>query len=232
MADDRTYNVICGDGCLFEGMTKEQILTAIEQAVSSGTIQNVDTGFVTKIKEQNGQTALTFWVGTSAAYNAITEKENNCFYLLTDDTEEEDINAAIAELKTAIEAMTNKRGKSLFSADTIDNAIPHGEVSGDYKIKGLGDFLIVSVTTWDGVTGLCNVARDVYDGSNVFIVSGCLVGNQLVGDNYYYNSVNVRIVVKQSTGAVINNYSIGHSITQAYVDQLYTNQIKAVTGVM
>ena len=34
-------------------MTKEQILAAITQAVESHTVSDVDTGFVTTLKEQN-----------------------------------------------------------------------------------------------------------------------------------------------------------------------------------
>ena len=85
MAEERTYYVIGADNCRFEGMTKEQILAAITQAVETGTIQNVDTGFVTKIKEQNSGSAVTLWVGTQAQYNALGTKEPNCLYIVTDD---------------------------------------------------------------------------------------------------------------------------------------------------
>ena len=85
MADEITYYVFRADNCRFEGMTKEQILAAITQAVETGTIQNVDTGFVTKIKEQNSGSAVTLWVGTQAQYNALGTKEPNCLYIVTDD---------------------------------------------------------------------------------------------------------------------------------------------------
>jgi hypothetical protein len=84
-------------------MTKEQIITAIEQAVSSGEIKDVDTGFVTTLKEQNKNTGLKFWVGTSAEYNAIAEKEQNCFYILTDDTTGADIKKMLEEHEASIE---------------------------------------------------------------------------------------------------------------------------------
>lgn len=97
MADERKYFVLCANNCKFESMTKEQILAAIEQAVSTGTITNVDTGFVTKLKEQNAGAALSFWVGTQAQYNALETKAENCFYIITDDTAIDDIHAAIEE---------------------------------------------------------------------------------------------------------------------------------------
>lgn len=84
---DRKWFVRCLTGCLAEGMTKEQILTAITQAVENGKIHDIDTGFITKIVEQNKQMPLSFWVGTSAEYNAIENKNEDCFYIITDKAE-------------------------------------------------------------------------------------------------------------------------------------------------
>lgn len=92
-------------------MTKEQILTAIQQAVTTGEIKDVDTGFITTIKEQNRGNALTFWVGTTAEYNAIEEKAEDCFYILTDDTKDADTAAAISELREEIENVVNLANK-------------------------------------------------------------------------------------------------------------------------
>lgn len=89
--DDRNYYVLCDDNCKFEGMTKEQILTAIMQAVETGEIHDIDSGFVRTIKEINHQKGLRFWVGTTAEFNALPEKENNVLYIKTDDTSEQDI---------------------------------------------------------------------------------------------------------------------------------------------
>ena len=103
--DDRRYYVICADGCKFESMTKEQIYAAIEQAVSTGAIKDIDTGFVTKLKECNRNAALSFWVGTQAEYNALTETAQNCFYIITDDTSGEDFDTAFAEMKESVETL-------------------------------------------------------------------------------------------------------------------------------
>lgn len=92
MADnERNYYVLSENNCKFESFTKEQILSAIQQAVDSGEIKNVDTGFVTKIKEQNKNAGLMFWVGTQAEYNALESKKNNCLYIITDDRRNESI---------------------------------------------------------------------------------------------------------------------------------------------
>lgn len=44
------------------------------------------SGFVESLKELNEGKRFTFWVGTQEEYNQITEKEINCFYLITDDS--------------------------------------------------------------------------------------------------------------------------------------------------
>lgn len=105
MANERKYFVLCADNCKFESMTKEQILTAILQAISTGEIKDVDTGFVTTVKEQNSGAGLSFWVGTQAQYNAIETKIANCFYIITDDTTAEELNKKIVETDKRLEAL-------------------------------------------------------------------------------------------------------------------------------
>lgn len=86
-----TYYVLNEGDNKFESMTKEQILAAIEQAVSTGQIKDVDTGFVTTIKEVNHQQGLKFWYGTMAEFNALGSKQPNTFYIFSDDTTLQDI---------------------------------------------------------------------------------------------------------------------------------------------
>lgn len=104
MADERNYYVLCDANCKYPAMTKEQILTAIEQAISKGEIKDVDAGFVTTLKETNGNCGLKFWVGKQAEYNAQKDTiPPNTLAIITDDTTAEDINAAIKELKADIQ---------------------------------------------------------------------------------------------------------------------------------
>lgn len=99
------FYVICDDDSKHEGMTKEQILAAIAQAIETGNVENCDTGFITKIKEQNGGGYVTFWVGTQAQYNALAETATNCLYIITDDTSTADTKAAFeAAVKAAADA--------------------------------------------------------------------------------------------------------------------------------
>lgn len=96
MSDSKKYYCFCSSNCKYETMTKEQILAAIAQAVETGSVGDVDTGFVTKIKETNSGDYVTFWVGTQAQYNAIATKAKNCMYIITDDTQGADIAKALA----------------------------------------------------------------------------------------------------------------------------------------
>lgn len=90
--------VICNNNCKYEGMTKEQILTAIAQAVSEGKISNIDTGFITTIKTINGA-PLKFFVGTQAEYEALTtDQKHNLFAIITNDTTKADINEILETL--------------------------------------------------------------------------------------------------------------------------------------
>lgn len=102
---ERTFYVLAGDNCKFESMSKEQILAAITQAVSTGEIKDVDTGFVTKIKELNKNKQLSFWVGTTAEYNAIETKLENCFYITTDDDTLAGLQQEIESLQSSINSI-------------------------------------------------------------------------------------------------------------------------------
>ena len=105
MPDERRYYVHSDDNCRFESMTKEQILAAITQAVEGHSISDVDTGFVQVLKEQNHGTGLKFWVGSSAEYNALQSIEQDVFYILTDDTELDDMEADIQSFRDALDAI-------------------------------------------------------------------------------------------------------------------------------
>ena len=66
------FYVVCDDDCRYEGMTKEQILTAIEQALEMGYVSDPDGAVFSKIKEIRANIATRLWVGTEAQYNAIS----------------------------------------------------------------------------------------------------------------------------------------------------------------
>lgn len=129
-----TVNVRGNSDSLYEAMTKEQILAAIVEAVEGGIISDVNTGFVTTIKEQNNGVGLMFWVGTTAQYNALAEHENNVLYIKTDDTSAQAINSAIAALQ---ETATSQGGSistiltTLASVKSVTDAIEFVEDAED-----------------------------------------------------------------------------------------------------
>lgn len=93
-----TVYVICDQNCKFESMTKEQILTAIMQAVNEGTISDVDAGFITTVKTINGL-PLKFFVGEQSAYDALTDEEKqNLFAIISNDTTKENLLAEIQRI--------------------------------------------------------------------------------------------------------------------------------------
>lgn len=105
MADSTKFYVVKGDKTLVEGMTKEQTLAAITQAVEEHEIHDVDTGFVTTLKETNRNRPLKFWVGKQAEYNAIQTPDEDTFYIISDSTYKEDIDESIADLQTAVRTL-------------------------------------------------------------------------------------------------------------------------------
>ena len=91
----------------FLTMTREQILTAITQAVNEGTIGDIDAGFITKLQEMNEQTVVQFWFGTTAEFQALTEKRENMLYILTDDTTLDDVSRHIQNAYDAVVSVEN-----------------------------------------------------------------------------------------------------------------------------
>ncbi len=105
MANTPTVYVICDKNCKFEGMTKEQIYTAIAQAVNEGTISDIDTGFIQTVKTING-TPLKFFVGTQHEYDILSAADKeNLFAIITNDATRESILAAVESLQETVESL-------------------------------------------------------------------------------------------------------------------------------
>lgn len=175
---DKKYYVMCGSNCRYESMTKEQIMTAIEQAISTGEIGDVDTGFVTKIKEQNNGAGLSFWVGTQAEYNALDPKLNNCFYIITDDTTADDINAAIEALQARLATIENKVNNKM-NVVLWQGRVDVGDIMDNVRHEciGIQNYNLFALELSDKTNKLTEARvlgyRDGED--NYFTVSGSLV---------------------------------------------------------
>lgn len=129
----RKYYCFCEDDCKFETLTKEQIYSVLEQAISKGQIVDVDSGFITTIKELNHNIGLRFWVGTTAEYNALAEKEDNVLYIKTDDTSVNDL----VELFNEVSAKVDELKKSeLVNLSNYGVQIPEGADLDKYTATG------------------------------------------------------------------------------------------------
>lgn len=142
MAEDNTLKVYAlDDGAnKHETMTKEQVLAAIIQAVEDGTITNIDTGFITKIKEMNKQTNLKVWVGTNAEFTALETKAEDTLYLFTDDPTIDDMEQAVTEVEEAQNDLMSGLNDGSVKPNTAQNAdratkAGYNEVNGHLKAE-------------------------------------------------------------------------------------------------
>lgn len=146
---DTTYFVRGDSKSNFEGMTKEQILAAIAQAVESGTISDIDTGFITKIKEINQGLQLRFWLGTSAEYNALVEAElteSNVLYIKTDDTSAANVSNALASLAAQLEHLETTVGQLDTFTDAIYNTLER--VNNDVALLKTFNYIPINGAAW------------------------------------------------------------------------------------
>ena len=85
-----------------QGLTREQIYALICAVIDGGTVGDVDTGFVTTLKEINNGLGFRIWLGTQAEYEDLQANdllEAGVLYLRSDDTSAEEIRAAVAALQ-------------------------------------------------------------------------------------------------------------------------------------
>lgn len=101
MSNSNNYYVLDANNCLHPGLTQEQVLAAIAQATGS-TTTDVNNAFISAIVEQNKNGKLRFWRGTSAEYNALTDRDSNTYYIITDDSFRADVNNSITTLDSSI----------------------------------------------------------------------------------------------------------------------------------
>ena len=124
-----------------EGMTKEQIYNAIAEATGH-TPQDVDSGFITTIVEQNKNKPLHFWFGTKAEYEAITTKAHNTFYIFSDDTDIDDLQAAVEELQQAVEqigAIEIDIQNIEADVDALDTRVTNAEARVDEAVEDVNE---------------------------------------------------------------------------------------------
>lgn len=125
------YYVYDDNNNKYEGLTKEQILALIQTAQSGGRlIPDTQTAVFGAIKETNKNTALTFWVGTQAEYNALANHQNGCFYIITDDDSVagmqelvNDLDATVTALNSAVTVNTNAIANNADEINSINRSL-------------------------------------------------------------------------------------------------------------
>ena len=202
-----TVYVICDQNCKFEGMTKEQILTAIVQAVENGTIGDIDTGFITTIKTING-TPLKFFVGEQAAYDALTDEEkNNLFAIITNDTTKAGIIATIEELQTNYKELRD------------------GLVDGSFVVAKATSATSATKATNDGsgnnIASTYAKKTDIEDGS--IVAAKATTATELEIDETYFSSVD-------TSGKNTSVFKAGRSylITAGMLDEDTSNVVETM----
>ncbi len=84
-------------------MTREEIIAAIQTAAAGGSLEGFDNcAVVSQIKELNKNAAFSVWVGTQAEYNAISNKQSNVLYLISDDPMNRDLPNMVENLRIMI----------------------------------------------------------------------------------------------------------------------------------
>lgn len=152
-----TY-VIGDDNCRYPSMTREQILTAIQQAVEQGEITDVDTGFVTRIKNVNGG-YIRFWVGSNAEYNKQVETlPPNTFCLITDDTLAEDLLTKMQDIENSIDSVENlvvevSSKKDIPYFTTNENQYNYFVINTEKTVTELKNQLIFCIPTYTNTRG-------------------------------------------------------------------------------
>ena len=76
-------------------LSEEQIITLVTNIVDSGSVGDIDTGFVTTVKEQNHNAGLKFWVGTKEEYDALPEHLSYTDYIINDYSPMDDVEEAL-----------------------------------------------------------------------------------------------------------------------------------------
>ena len=209
MEDVRVYCLDEGKNS-YETMTKEQILAAIEQAISTGTFGDFDSGFVTKIVDQNSGVAVSVWIGT---------KEDNTLYIYAT-TFEDDVSKILSDVQTALANITNgttavAKATNAEKAKKIDWEILYsntlgidiGEITLNKAIAD-GDLIRVCFGGEYRYFQVTNLASQIPAGRNAFQLSiTAVTPNSTNGVNISMNTASFTCTVNSTTANVTNAYA-------------------------
>lgn len=133
-----------------EGMTREEVITAIEQIVRTGEVEDLDTGFVTTLKEIHNGIGFRIWLGTTAEYNALDHIESNVMYIKTDDNSAAQVAIAVA-LASSVNVKTYEATKALSEIFAENNGFTVYKVG---SISGTSIYPVTVTSETDAATVL------------------------------------------------------------------------------
>ena len=238
MADERNYYVLCADNCKFPAMTKEQTLAAIAQAIETGEIKDVDAGFVTKLKEQNGGAPLMFWVGTQAQYNEIAEKVNNCFYIITDDTTYDDVVARVEEAVNIANSAAEVAGEAFHITSVEDTILTDALLvggPGDNKRHYVNSAVTIQTPEITGLFGVRDFANVTYDANTLATAEVTIHESQPVCGRVWQNTYDGAVwhgwrVVSSPDVAICAELAAGESVAYEGLQYYKRARVSFVNG--
>ena len=138
-------------------LTKEQIITLVTNIVDSGSVGDIDTGFVTTVKEQNHNAGLKFWVGTKEEYDALPEHLSYTDYIINDYSPMDDVEEALEEFSGVVD---DKIRKALEGLDIENELVAINTTLADHSqsITTHGDD--IAVNTANIATNTANIAAN------------------------------------------------------------------------
>ena len=104
MADDTQVYALDEGGNKIATFSAEQILEAINAAITTGEIPSELTAFIDAIKEQNKGKSLEFWLGTQAEFLALENTEEDIIYFINDSTNLKELSDALDQLKDQLQS--------------------------------------------------------------------------------------------------------------------------------
>lgn len=207
---------------LFEGWDKEEIIAAIVNYLETHAVGDVDTGFVTTIKEQNAEKGLKFWIGTTAQYNAIETKDADTLYILTDDSELQDIEAKVEQAYAAWAGISGKKGVVLLNQQVNYGDGLSVDLSGDFKADA---YEVVKVSTYT-----TEVVCDVRVTENTVNIAG--IGNMFTSSKNGVGVIAVNLTIDRQNNRITRNRTVNTSILNGGgMSQLAEQPIYKITGV-
>jgi hypothetical protein len=181
-------------------MTKEQILTAITQAVQSGTVKDIDTGFVSTVKTING-TPLRFFVGTQSAYDALSDaQKTNLFAIISNDVTKDGLLSAIENLQSECKSVADLCKDIVNGQQMVANAQYAVNAHRAEKLKGQTFSKYTSGVLPSGV-----YLFRIKVGTKTFTATLCITGNKDEATLGVYN-LYLFTVEANSTGISVNQY--------------------------